>query len=184
MIFDRLVLEALEKYITHPIQRRYSFTNITLARWLTTGLLVMFLLVFFGVIKINLVVYNDIANPNGFNKFVITVVCGTAIYMIVRGFAKDEAKLLNNATKGLMNQRKITFIWQLIRFNMLMHFFAFSFLLLLLILAPAVRDIGSGVGLAIFFNIYSIIFYLVCLDPIPRSKEDVKIPSRVQLDKI
>ena len=183
MIFDKLVLDFLERRVTHPIQRQYSYTNFTLAKWICIILLTAFLLVIFGLINIDPAFYSIIVNSSSFCKFIIAVACGAGVYMVGKGFSIEEARALKNAEQGLMNPKKIELIWQLVRmvavFSALISWFmvihAFSF-------EVTMQNLGSvttltTLGVFVFANLYALAFYLFCLDPIPRSKERTRIPK-------
>ena len=181
MIFDKPLLDLLEKHVTHPIQRRYSYTNFAIARWVISALLVTFLLALFGIIPVNPEVYDHLfTNLNWFARVGITITCGVGIYMVFRDIPREERRLLSAVETKTMNSRKVNLAWQYLRFHyFFMNILFISFILLWFELSSSL--LSSVLILATFSLFMALSIYLLCLDPLPRSKEDVKIPIGTQI---
>lgn len=183
MIIDGRVIEFLEKRVTHPIQRHFGYSNFILARWLIILLLVTFFIFAIGLIPISSDGYEFLfgIHDNLLGRIGVGTFWCCGIYAIFYDIPKKERESQQSDTPT-MNKRKIMAPWQLLRIQYLISVPMFSAQLILAY--DALANLASSLlGLVIYLFGMGTALYLLSLDPLPRSKEEIKIPANVQVIK-
>ncbi len=114
MYFNRSLVEYLEQNVTHPIQKRYGFTNYTLALWMS----VVVLLFLFGILLDLLPLNKTLSDAlvlvlNDTQWWEITIFAGIHTLLahgVWEGTSRAEGKAFSRLESGLANPLKESFI--------------------------------------------------------------------------
>jgi len=172
MIFDSFILTYIEKHITHPIQKKFGWTNYTLVRWIQIFVLIMIILLLFKILPHDTVLITALNSDYVYSVILLFLFTyfPTFIYMILYGFEKTERIRLDAVQSGYSNPCKKMLIWQFIRLNLFLECIVTLFALSTLIQIDDYRMSVLYTAILVFTFYASAILY--CLDPISKKCYD------------